>query len=244
LTLLTEQRGWRAIVFAWLLVAGAVAPTFAQAPDEHGKLTVGDYLFADQSSVDINLRYSLSVWTGWLGYYAPMTGSYQGRAGLEYDLRTRWLLLIPSAQAASAGFYGASAYSEVGGRLYLIAGASRTNLRPYVNLNFDPNESWQLGGGAHFGNADVIALFSIWDNRLHTGQRNTHLNVRHHIPATQRLTLDASYKSGQGDDGAFVRGGALSVEYDWRRWFAKVAWDQHANYGPSTMWRMGGGLRF
>ena len=237
-------RSWRSILFAWLVAASAASPAFAQAPDDHAKLTFGDYLFADQSGLDVNLRYSLSDWTGWVGYYAPTDGARQGRVGIEYDLRTRWLFLVPSAQAASAGFYGGSVYSEVGRRLYLIAGASRTNLRPYVNLNFDPNESWQLGGGAHLGKADAIALFSIWDNRLHTGQRNTHITARHYIATSQRVTLDASYKSGLGDDGVFVRGGAIAVEYDWRRWFARVACDQHANYGESTMWRLGGGVRF
>ena len=232
------------MLLVWLLATGVAAPSFAQATGEHAKLTFGDYLIAEQSSLDVNLRYSLGDWTGWAGYYAPTSGARQGRVGIEYDLRTRWLFLVPSAQAASAGFYGGSVYSEVGRRLYLVAGASRTNLRPYVNLNFDPNESWQLGGGAHVGTADAIALFSIWDNRLHTGQRNTHVTVRHHIAASQRLTLDTSYKSGRGDEGASVHGGAIAVEYDWRRWFAKVARDQHANYGPSTMWRVGGGLRF
>ena len=95
-------RPWRSILFAWLVTASAASPAFAQATDDHAKLTFGDYLFADQSGLDVNLRYSLSAWTGWVGYYAPTDGARQGRAGIEYDLRTRWLFLIPSAQAASA----------------------------------------------------------------------------------------------------------------------------------------------
>src|SRR5258705_6385560 len=130
--------GLRSVLFAWLVAASAASPALAQAPDDRGKLTFGDYLFADQSSLDVNVRYSLSDWTGWLGYYAPTDGARQGRVGIEYDLRTRWLFLVPSAQAASAGFYGGSVYSGGGGRLYLIGGASRPNLEPYWNLNFHP----------------------------------------------------------------------------------------------------------
>jgi hypothetical protein len=33
------------ILLVWLLAAAAAAPAFAQAPDEHAKLTFGDYHF-------------------------------------------------------------------------------------------------------------------------------------------------------------------------------------------------------
>ena len=121
-------------------------------------------------------------------------------------MRRRRVLIIPSIQAASASFVGGSLYSEIGRTVYAIAGISRTNLEPYVNLNFDPNESWQLGAGAHFGRADSMAAFTVWDNRLHTDQQNTHVVVRHYFAGAHRLVLDASYKSGRGDTGDFVRG--------------------------------------
>ena len=232
------------ILLIALFAVVATPPARAQAPDYHGKLTIGTYEAAGEPSVDVNIRYSLQDWTGWAGYYAVRDGTSQGRIGIEYDLHRRRLFLVPSLQAASHGFLGGSVYSEIGGRIYVVAGASRTNLQPYVDLTFDPNESWQLGAGAHIGRADSIALFSIWDNRLHTGQQNTHTVLRHHFGASQRLTAGASYKSGHGDDGTFVRGGAVTIEYDLGRWFGKVSGDRHVNFSPDTMWRLGGGLRF
>ncbi len=205
---------------------------------------MGVYSAGDQTTVDVNARYSVNAVTGWIGGYGPQADVRQARAGIEYDLRKPRLLLIPSAQIASASFFGASIYSEIGEHVYAIAGASRTDLKPYVNLNFDPNESWQLGAGAHVGKADTMAAFTVWDNRLHTAQRNSHAVIKHYFAGSHRLTLDVAYKSGRGDDGVFVRGVATSAEFDWRRWFVKGARDGHANFGPDTMWRVGGGLRF
>jgi len=227
-----------ACVIAWL------ASTSADAQDYQGKMTLGVYAADERTTVDINARYSARDWTGWLGWYGPQPDVGQARAGLEYDLRSRHLLFIPSIQAASPSFVGGSIYAEIGQVVYAIAGASRTDLKPYVNLNFDPNESWQLGAGLHFGRADSVAAFTIWDNRLHTAQRNSHVVVRHYFAGPYRLTLDASYKSGRGDTGEFVRGTAVATEVDWHRWFVKAARDAHVNYGASTMWRFGGGMRF
>jgi len=233
------------------IAAGAIAilvsaPASAQTEENYrGKMTFGVYAAGGQPTVDVNARYTAGNWTGWLGWYGPHSeiGS-QARAGLEYDMRRRRVLIIPSIQAASASFVGGSLYSEIGRTVYAIAGISRTNLEPYVNLNFDPNESWQLGAGAHFGRADSMAAFTVWDNRLHTDQQNTHVVVRHYFAGAHRLVLDASYKSGRGDTGDFVRGMAIATEIDWRRPFVKAARDAHVNYSPDTMWRFGGGVRF
>src|SRR5262245_5517296 len=97
---------------------------------------------------------------------------------------------------------------------------------------------------AHFRQATSVAAFTVWDNRLHTKQQNTHVIVRHYIAGIHRITLDASYKSGRGDSGDFVRGTAIATEMDWRRWFVKAARDAHVNYSAETMWRFGGGMRF
>jgi hypothetical protein len=227
-------------VIAWL----ASTPAYAQGEAHQGKLTVGVYSADAHTTTDVNVRYSAGSWTGWLGWYGPQSDVRQGRAGLEYDLRRRWIVLIPSVQVASASFVGGSIYSEIGRSLFAIAGVSRTNLQPYTNLNFDPNESSQLGAGAHFGRADTVAAYVIWDNRLATAQQNSHVVIRHDFAGPHRLTLDASYKSGRDDTGAFVRGTAVSTEVDWERWFVKAARDAHVNYTPETMWRFGGGMRF
>ena len=76
------------------------------------------------------------------------------------------------------------------------------------------------------------------------GPHNSHLLIRHYLPHTRRLTVDVSYKSGRDDEGVYLRGSAQGMEYDWHRWFVKLAHDQHVNFTPATMWRAGGGLRF
>lgn len=226
-----------------LLTMSICTRAVAQPPDYHGKLTVAEYAVEDESDLDVNVRYTVGDWSGWLGYFDSREIG-QGRLGLEYDLRQHWLYTVPSVQLASHGFIGGSVYSEIGTRLFLIAGASRTNLKPYFNLTFDPNESWQLGAGTHMGEADTIALYCIWDNRLDTGQQITHAILRHYLAKARRLTADVSYKSGHGDGGVYLRGDAESVEFDMGRWFIKGARDEHANFGVATMWRLGGGVRF
>jgi hypothetical protein len=232
--------GWTLCIIG-IIAAGAAR---VDAQDYHGKLTVGVYRADGASTTDLNVRYSAGDWTGWIGWYGPQSEIRQSRAGIEYDLKRPWLVLVPSMQVASQSFVGGSVYSEVGTSLYVVAGASRTNLKPYANLTFDPNESWQLGGGAHLGKSDSVAAFAIWDNRLHTGQQNSHLAIRHYLAHSHRLTVDVSYKSGHDDQGVYVRGAAEAMEYDWHRWFVKVARDQHVNYSAATMWRVGGGVRF
>jgi hypothetical protein len=228
----------------WVLALAVVLGWAGDAcgQDYHGKATVTAYQAGGDTSLDVNVRYSSGDVTGWVGYYGT-PGRDQARAGVEYDLKRHDLYLVPSAQIASRGFHGASVYSEIGPTLYLIAGVSRTNLHPYANLTFDPNESWQLGAGWHLGQ-DSLAGYAIWDNRLHTGQQITHLVLKHYLARKDRVTFDVSYKSGHGDEGLYVRGLAEQVEYDWGRWFVKGAVDAHANYGPDTMVRGGGGLRF
>jgi hypothetical protein len=232
--------GWTLCIIG-IIAAGAAR---VDAQDYHGKLTVGVYRADGASTTDLNVRYSAGDWTGWIGWYGPQSEIRQSRAGIEYDLKRPWLVLVPSMQVASQSFVGGSVYSEVGTSLYVVAGASRTNLKPYANLTFDPNESWQLGGGAHLGKSDSVAAFAIWDNRLHTGQQNSHLAIRHYLAHSRRLTIDVSYKSGHDDQGVYVRGAAEAMEYDWHRWFVKLARDQHVNYNAATMWRVGGGVRF
>jgi hypothetical protein len=237
------RAGWwcSALIACWTTVESSA---FAQDADYRGKLTIGSYHASGDSSLDVNARYFLGDWTGWVGYYTSTDGTRQGRLGIEYDWRWRRLYLVPSVQTASEGFFGGTIYAEIGKPVYLVAGASRTNLKPYVNLTFDPNESWQLGAGTHVGKADTLAIFTIWDNRLDTGQQVTHLVVRHHFVRAERLTIDVSYKSGHDNENNYVRAGATSAEYDWGRWFAKAAVDGHANFGDATMFRFGGGLRF
>jgi hypothetical protein len=241
---IVSQQDMRRILKLLLLVTWMAAPSTARAQDYHGKVTLSTYDADGDNSVDVNVRYSVGDWQGWVGYYGAEDGTKQGRVGIEYDWHQSWLYLVPSVQAASKGFAGGSLYAEIGTQWYLIGGISRTDLRPYANLTFDPNDSWQLGAGLHFHKADSIALYTIWDNRLDTGQQITHAVLRHHFGATERITLDVSYKSGHGDNNVYLRGDAEAAEYDWSRWFVKAAHDRHANFSEPTMWRFGAGFRF
>ena len=61
------------------------------------------------------------------------------RATGPLSTRSR-MSVVPSVQAATHRFVGATIYGEVGRSFFGIGGMGRTNLRPYWNLGFDPND--------------------------------------------------------------------------------------------------------
>lgn len=182
--------------------------------------------------------------TAWIGDYHEDDGFDQARVGWEYDYHSRWLTLVPSVQAATHDFLGATIYAEAGARLFAIAGFGRTNLHPYWNLGFDPNDYVQFGAGYRDASGSVVSVYAIHDNRLDTGQTNTHFTVRRYLPAEWRLTVDAVNERGRGDTGVEIRCWSVSVDVDWRRWFVRVAEDPHVNYTADRQVRIAGGWRF
>jgi hypothetical protein len=227
------------------LAAGICRAEDGAAPSPANKLTLAYYDFSSGTvGTDVNLRHSFSTSTAWIGMYHESDGFDQLRVGYEYDYRSNWLTLVPSAQAASHAFLGATIYAEAGRRLYAIGGAGRTNLNPYWNLGFDPNDYLQFGAGYRNGAGDVISAFAIHDIRLGTDQTNTHLYFRRYLPHAWRLTLDLVNEHGNGDDGLVVRSWSTSVDADWRRWFVRVANDPHVNYTADHQVRIAGGVRF
>ena len=156
-------------------------------------------------------RHAFPSSTAWLGVYREDSGFDQVRAGWEYDYHRRGLTLVPSVQAASHGFAGATIYAEAGTRVYVIGGAGRTNLHPYWNLGFDPNDYVQAGVGHRDRAGNVVSAFAIHDVRLGTGQTNTHLYVRRYLPHEWRLTLDVVNEHGTGDEGQPVRAWSRSA---------------------------------
>ena len=48
-------------------------------------------------------------------------------------------------------------------------------------------------------------------------------------------------EQGHGDDNIMVKAWAESADVDWRRWFARVAWDPHVNYTPDRQFRVASG---
>jgi hypothetical protein len=120
----------------------------------------------------------------------------------------------------------------------------RTNLGPYWNLGFDPNDYVQFGAGYHDLSGNTVLAYAIRDNRLSTGQTNTHVFFRRYLPNSWRLTIDVVSERGNGDAGLVVNAWAVSVDVDWRQWFLRVAEDPHVNYTPDRQLRVATGVRF
>jgi hypothetical protein len=233
----------------WLL-ACALLCTPSRAADKPGtmplnKLTFSYYHFSSgKDGVDLNLRHTFKSSTAWIGGYHESDGFDQLRLGYEYDYHHEWLTVVPSVLGATHGFLGASLYAEAGHRLFGIAGAGRTNLRPYWNLSFDPNDYIQGGLGYRDESGNTLSVYAIRDNRLKTGQTNTHVYVRRYLPHEWRLTVDLVREQGHGDEGFMIKAWAETADVDWRRWFARVAWDPHVNYSSDHQFRIATGLRF
>jgi hypothetical protein len=135
------------------------------------------------SSMDINLRAQKASdadqHTAWIGFYHSQQGINQARAGYEYLLHRELYRTTFSAQLASKGFLGGSISSEFGpANLYGILGFRRTNVKPYFNLNFDPNDMVQFGLGwppEGLRGRQGFSFYRVQDNRFHSGQAITHL---------------------------------------------------------------------
>jgi hypothetical protein len=207
------------------------------------KLTLGEYRYAEYAGTDLNLRWQREATHAWIGGYHDRVFGGQLRAGVDTALPLGDALqLQPSLQAASQGFLGGSLTLQAGRSWYALAGVGRTNLRPYFNLNFDPNDAMTLGVGHRRDDGLEWSLFVVADDRLRTHQRDWHWLAR--VPwGTRRLTVDALYKSGLGDTG-FVSGWGLGLTVDWPRWFLRAARDPYQNFGAFDATRIAAGLRF
>jgi hypothetical protein len=195
-------------------------------------------------ALDLNLRHTSSWGNAWVGWYrAPQQGFQQARAGWDRTFEMGPLRIQPSVQLASGGFRGGSLYAEGGGDWYLGAGLGRTNLRPYVNLNFDPNDAWTLALGRRWADNESLGLLLVGDNRQNPDQRHLHLAWRKPLEGGQRLTIDLLAKRGLVD-GTLVRRLGATVGYDWPRHFVRLAWDPKVNFTVQDMLRLSGGLRF
>ncbi|MEP7042358.1 MAG: hypothetical protein ABI843_04815 [Dokdonella sp.] len=236
-----------------LLACAALACATAHADDGDSadsgakfKLTPAWYDNSDGNDAwDVNLRADLGEQKVWLGQYQDQQNFRQTRAGYEYDPDFGWVGLSLSAQAASRGFLGGSAQANIGGDNYAIVGFGRTNLRPYYNLNFDPNDAITLGlGSKSLLPHSEISLFQVRDDRLHTQQRITHALLKYHLSELSRLTVDATYKHGLADDDVMVHGYGLALEYDYRQVFCKLARERAVNFTHVGQTRVALGLRF
>lgn len=231
-----------------------------EAPALPIKFTTGlyDLSGSDQQSakgLDLNLRHTSRFGNTWLGWYLQAASGntdqadysprvQQSRAGWDNSFEFQALRLQPSLQIADGGFVGGSFNLETGQSWYAGAGLGRTNLQPYVNLNFDPNDALMLSAGYRSSDrAPSVGLQWVRDNRLNPDQRHLHLIYRQRISSQERITIDLLDKVGTvGDE--YIHKLGWSVAYDWHPYFVHVAYDPKANFGPQDMWRLSLGTHF
>ncbi len=236
-------------VHAGVLGLALLAAVTARADDAPAfKLTSGIYHFSGgglpaSDALDINLRHSSDDGNTWVGWFRwPQGGMTQTRAGWDRTFTLGPVRVQPSVQAASGGFWGGSIYAETGDSWFVGAGLGRTNLRPYANLNFDPNDAWTLAGGYRWSDKHSLSLLLVHDNRENSDQRHLHLQYR--LPlGSNRLVLDVLAKRGLVD-GVPIRRVGFSAGYDWPRFFVRVAWDPKVNFTSQDMMRVSAGTRF
>lgn len=111
-------------------------------------------------------------------------------------------------------------------------------------MNFDPNDAITYGVGTRAIEHHELSLFQVFDDRLGTQQRISHLVWRYKPNESQRITMDASYKTGIDAENVFIHGYGLSFDYSVGDYFARVAREQHANFASSDLTRFSIGLHF
>ena len=220
------------------------------------KLTPGTYReTAARSAIDLNLRGNRENDTFWIGHYQRGAEFEQTRGGYERQLSVPFGRVIASGQVASHGFLGGSITLEAraaavhpsAAPLVGLIGWGRTNLKPYYNLNFDPNDSVLIGASWRPDEDMAVTLFQVFDDRLKTGQRVTHFVLRQNIGTRARWTIDVFNRAGRSDaapDSEMFHATGITLTYDFEPWFARIAWDPKANYTNSDMTRFAIGVRF
>jgi hypothetical protein len=231
------------VCWAAVLLAQAVCARAADEPALPWKFTLGEYAYANYAGTDVNLRWRADDSSAWAGVYSDRVFGTQARTGADTTISVGpYVQLQPSVQAASMGFLGGSVNLQVGASWYGLAGFGRTDARPYFNLNFDPNDALTFGAGHHAENGISYLVFVVADDRFHTGQRDWHANVQ--IPfGDSHATLDLLRKSGLTDAGS-ITGWGFSANWDWPRWFLRLAYDPHQNFSAQDAWRFVTGIRF
>lgn len=212
--------------------------------DPQFKLTVGQQRFSQSGNgLDINLRRTSSIGNTWVGYFeAGGLETQQWRGGWDHTYGDA-VRVQPSLQVASGGFVGGSLNVETGKTWFVGIGFGRTNLRPYFNLNFDPNDSWVLSGGYRGANGASYSLSYTRDNRENPDQQHLHVVYRAPINGSDRITLDLLLKQGLVDGSSISRTG-LTVTYDWPRYFVRLAFDPNTNFTIDDAVRISAGMRF
>ena len=213
----------------------------ASRPEPY-KVTLGSYSVAGGDlpagpGLDVNLRYTYGQGNVWLGWFrSPALGFSEPRAGWDDVFKLGKVRLLPSLQVASGGFVGGSLAMETGERWFGGAGLGRTNLRPYINLNFDPNDSYTVYGGYRWTNASSVSLQLLRDNRENPDQQHIHLIWRQKLADQNQFIIDVLAKQGTVE-GKYIHRTGLSLGYDWPVWSLRAAWDPKVNFSAQNMLR-------
>jgi hypothetical protein len=222
------------------------APAYGAEPVDW-KLTYTHHLAEkEHDGIDLNLRGTRDANVFWVGHYQRGSEFQQSRAGLEHWLSYDWGKVLLSGQAATRGFIGLASQAEIGSdRVRLLAGFGRTNLKPYYNLNFDPNDAVTVGVVADLRDGMRGSFYAIHDDRLGTGQTVVHALLRTSDDPGRRWTLDLFQRRGpSGDDGNRVQRTGMGITYDRAPYFGRIVFDPNANFSGHDMLRLGVGARF
>ncbi|RYZ03821.1 MAG: hypothetical protein EOO24_13490 [Comamonadaceae bacterium] len=245
---MTRPRPPFALLLLLLLAGTAQAADDEKQDEPPWKFTVGRYGLSGggepaSTALDLNLRNTSSLGNAWIGWYGEnRDGPHQWRAGWDNKFQAGPVSVQPSVQIASGGFRGGSLYGEVGQDWFAGLGFGRTNLQPYINLNFDPNDMVMLQGGRRWdGNTATVLL--VADNRQNPDQRHLHFNWKAERPGKEKLTLDLLAKRGLVD-GELIRRIGFSATYDWPRWSLRAAWDPKVNFTARDMVRLSVAAKF
>jgi hypothetical protein len=214
------------------------------------KITTSQYRYSESGlSYDFNMRANSDKNTFWIGSYRDQNDFVQTRIGGENSFDFSYGRFISSLQIATQGFIGGSVTWD--GRqkdqdgLKPMVGFGRTNLKPYYNINFDPNDSILVGVSYIDKNIGQLNFFQIYDDRLGTHQKLTHLVWRKSFADAQRLTIDLFTKRGSIYIGApSLTGNGVSTTIDIEDYFIRVARETKANYTDETLIRVSVGYRF
>lgn len=201
---------------------------------------------SERDGIDLNLRGTRDVTVFWIGHYRRANEFEQSRGGLEQTLSFDWGKLLVSGQAATHGFLGYATQAEIGaGSVRPLVGFGRTNLKPYYNLNFDPNDMVTVGLVADLPQSMRASFYAIHDDRLGTGQTVVHAVLRTSGDAARRWTIDLSQRRGPlGDGGERAVRTGIGVTYDRAPYFGRVVYDPNANFSGHDMVRASFGARF
>jgi len=213
--------------------------------DFKSKLTFGVYFTKEGQAYDLNIRHQFGPnVTAWIAGYADTNGSELIRIGGQYDYHKKWFHFVPTAEIETTKGASLSLYSELGYKTIAMVGYSRTNLKSFFDLFWDPGDSVTLGIGHRLSSYDRIQAFTVFDVRLHTGQQNTHVTYRHKLNRRNGITFDGVFKSGRIDSGRYIHAAGAGVYYDRPKWFWKAYFDPYVNYTGHTMFRTGFGIKF